>query len=360
MRIFLTLLLLLSWPYLYAQQHQEINSDPVQLLAELRKIHTPNGIEITEQIELNGAQQWINIRGKDMANPVLLVIHGGPASPLMPLSWAFQNGWEDFFTVVHWDQRTAGKNWLQTDTSLVADQLRFQTLIRDAYFLVEYLRERLQKEKIFLMGYSYGAGIGIRMAARIPEKLHAYIGVGQMAPGEPEKVIYETLLRLAEDAQENKALEELHAIAPYPNPDGRNPIQKLQLVRKWARHFDGGWYGKKDFDLLFSLPSLSPDYTLEEIQSLDVSTPWITRKIVAQGGGGDFPKTFTIPIVFMMGKHDLHTPFASAYAYWNSLEATQKTFISFDYSGHVPFLEEPGKFLLELVTMVHPLAEKGK
>ena len=57
---------------------------------------------------LGGARQVVNVRGADRANPMLLFVHGGPASVEMPLAWTFQRPWEDFFTVVQWDQRGAG------------------------------------------------------------------------------------------------------------------------------------------------------------------------------------------------------------------------------------------------------------
>lgn len=357
MKVFsLIFLCVLCWDTI-AQDTSHTNKEAVDLIRDLRQIHTPNGIEVLEEIELNGAKQWISIRGKDKSNPILLFLHGGPASPVMPLSWAFQNPWEDYFTVVQWDQRASGKNWVGADTTLIAEQLKFGTLIQDAYHLVEHLRLRFGQEKIFLMGYSYGAGIGIRMAARIPDKLHAYIGIGQMAPGNAEAVIYQTLLRLAQDAQKTEALEELKSLAPYPNPNGQTSVSKLLAVRKWSRKFNGGWYGKSDFELLFALPSLSPEYTMEDIDKLPKSTPWISRKILSQGGAPDFPKNFGIPMILMMGRHDLHTPYESALQYWESISTPYKQVITFDYSGHVPFLEEPGKFLVELVNKVKPLAD---
>jgi len=343
---------------LAAQTNHSSANEVQSLLGELREIHTPQGIDILEQIDLNGAKQWISIRGRDKANPVLLILHGGPASPLLPVSWAFQTPWEEFFTVVHWDQRGAGKNWVSSDTTLLAEQLSFQTLIQDAYLLVDHLRERLDKEKIFLMGYSYGSSLGVRMASRIPQKLHAYLGVGQMSPGSPEKVIYDTVIQLAESSGNQPAIDELKSLAPYPNPDGSTPIRKMLAVRKWSRVFNGGWYGKPDMNLYFDLPLLSPDYSKADVESLEQSTSWITRKLLPRGAQAPFPTELQLPVIFMMGRHDLHTPFSSAAAYFETIQAPQKKLISFDYSGHMPFLEEQGKFLLELVETVRPYADQ--
>ena len=125
-------------------------------LADLRKIHTPEGIEVLEQIDVGGTKQWISIRGLNKANPVLLMLHGGPGSPVMAMSWAFQKPWEDFFTVVQWDQRGMGKNFLSTDTSAVGPTMTVDRLTQDAEEVVAYLRRRLNKEKIVVPAYEPG------------------------------------------------------------------------------------------------------------------------------------------------------------------------------------------------------------
>jgi hypothetical protein len=75
--------------------------DASSIIRDGRKIVSPNGIEELLEVPIGGVPQWISIRGRDRKNPVLLMIHGSPASPEMPSSWFFQNGWEDYFTVVH-------------------------------------------------------------------------------------------------------------------------------------------------------------------------------------------------------------------------------------------------------------------
>lgn len=331
-------------------------SSAIDLIREFRKIHTPNGVEKTCLVELNGDKQWINVRGKDSNNPVMLFVHGGPASPTMPIAWAYQSPWEDFFTVVQWDQRMAGKNWLIADTSQAATLLNFENIVSDGIALVDTLCKTLKKEKIIIMGYSFGSKIGMEIAKRVPEKIYAYIGVGQMTNMNPEKFLYERLLQLSAENADSLAQKELLNIAPYPNPNGSTPVRKLLLARKWARKYNGGWYGKPDFDLLFNLPSLSPDYTSSEIESLGYSTSWLTRKIMAgPKKNTSLPENLEVPVFFFMGKHDLHTPYEPSQIYFNQLTAPLKKFITFEYSAHVPMMEEPGKFLLALVNEVLPI-----
>ena len=220
-------------------------------IADLRRISTPEGLEVLEEVSIGGSRQWISIRGLNRANPVLLMIHGGPGSTTMPISWAFQTPWEDFFTVVQWDQRAAGKNFRTADTTALASTLTVDRMVSDAKEMVAHLRKRLGKDRIVVLGFSWGTQIGLQLAQRRPEWLYAYVGVGQYTD-DGEAHLYRRLLELAERAGNQQALTELKAIAPYP---GTSPaIPSIITTRKWARVFNGGWYGRPDFSLYFALP----------------------------------------------------------------------------------------------------------
>ena len=77
------------------------------------KIETHNGISSLEEITLGDLKQWIFIRGTDQRNPVLIFLHGGPGEPAMGMSSSRSLDAEliKHFTVVHWDQRGAGKSY---------------------------------------------------------------------------------------------------------------------------------------------------------------------------------------------------------------------------------------------------------
>jgi pimeloyl-ACP methyl ester carboxylesterase len=98
----------LASPTSPAPPESDIYAPGREIVAGLGKIVTPHGVDETFEATLGGARQMVNVRGADRANPILLFIHGGPASPEMPLAWSFQRPWEGFFTVVQWDQRGFG------------------------------------------------------------------------------------------------------------------------------------------------------------------------------------------------------------------------------------------------------------
>jgi len=95
-------------------------AEAIAIIADARKIVTPNGVERLEKVRIGGIDQWVSIRGTDRRNPVLLHIHGGPGYISIPMSWWFSRGWEEYFTIVQWDQRAAGKTHYRNVNSEVA------------------------------------------------------------------------------------------------------------------------------------------------------------------------------------------------------------------------------------------------
>ncbi len=78
-----------------------------EIIRDLDSIVTPNGVQERYAVNLGGIRQWVYVRGENRDNPVILMVHGGPASPVSPLMWMFQRPIEEYFTVVNYDQRAA-------------------------------------------------------------------------------------------------------------------------------------------------------------------------------------------------------------------------------------------------------------
>src|SRR4051794_5856535 len=45
---------------------------------------TPNAVDQASYLHLGGIDQWVTVRGEDRANPVVLVLHGGPGVRPIP------------------------------------------------------------------------------------------------------------------------------------------------------------------------------------------------------------------------------------------------------------------------------------
>ena len=54
------------------------------------RIDTPDGIQEDAYVEIGGIEQFMQIRGEDKNNPVVLWLHGGPGFPLTYMNWYYQ------------------------------------------------------------------------------------------------------------------------------------------------------------------------------------------------------------------------------------------------------------------------------
>jgi pimeloyl-ACP methyl ester carboxylesterase len=329
------------------------------IVADWRKITTPNGVEEQLEIPVGGTKQWITVRGRNRDNPILLLIHGGPASPEMPMSWAYQQPWEDYFTVVQWDQRGSGKSYLANDPKVIGPTLSLDRIVDDAGEVVQYLRQRYGKRKVFVMGHSWGSLVGLSLAKKHPEWLYAYVGMGQVINGaEGERVGYELTLKMAEEKGDAEAIRELKSIAPYPEKDGSVPLDKINLERKWSVKYGGLTRGREDLDFYFNVGKFSPDYTVEDLEAIDKGSRLSLGPLLPYLTGFNFTNVteFRTPIVMFEGRYDLTTPSVVVSDWMKRVKAPAKKLVWFEESAHMMAEEEPGRVLVHLVNDVRPLA----
>lgn len=333
-----------------------------QAVADLEKISTPSGIQETYKTSIGGVDQWLNVRGQDRANPLVLFVHGGPASPNMPTIWQYQRPLEEYFTVVNWDQRGAGKTYGEADPQTVADTIHIPRYIADAVEVAEFLRKKYHKDKIILMAHSWGTVVAMGAALKRPDLFSAYVGVGQViSVRENERVSYDYALQQARARNNAEALKDLQSIAPYP---GDQPItrERIILARKWPQFYGGMTAYRASSDYYFDGPLLSPEYTADDVQNIDQGNLLTLGRLLPEFVQVDYSqvRSFPIPVVMFMGRHDYTTPSAPTAQWLARLKAPYKQGVWFEHSAHMIPWEEPGKVLVSMLRYVRPLAEPGQ
>lgn len=162
------------------------------------------GINQSMYVEINGTKQWINLYGEDIDNPVLLYLHGGPGSATSDIDYAFTRKWADVYTVVTWDQRNCGKSYDKNQNNI---ELTKDLFMEDGKEMTEFLLEYMGKEKITILGHSWGSYYGANLVLAYPEYYECFIGTGQLVDMvENEKAFKEEAGRWAEGDEEALAL----------------------------------------------------------------------------------------------------------------------------------------------------------
>lgn len=333
-----------------------------KIIAEARRIVTPNGIQHLEMVRIGGIEQWVSIRGTDTRNPVLLVIHGGPGYVSMPMSWWFARDWEEYFTVVQWDQRGAGKTLLINDPKTMAPTMTLERMESDAEEMTQWARKELNKKKIFVLGHSWGSYLGLELATRHPEWLHAYVGVGQLTNGpESERRGWSFALGAAMRAGNARAERELRAIAPYFAAGHLSSLKDIYTERKWLDLYGSVMAYRNGNSAESNLAKLSPDYSDAEVTHIwrgnDFSESYLLARVLRLDLSGI--RKLQCPLVIFAGRYDTNVNSQVAAEWFAQVEAPSKRFVWFENSAHLPMTEEPGKFLVSLVRYVRPIAERA-
>ena len=334
-------------------------ADARAAVADLQRIVAPGGVQDAYKTRIGGIDQWLNVRGQDRADPMILFVHGGPASPITPTMWQFQRPIEEFFVVANYDQRGAGKTYGETDPALVAGTIHIARYVDDLIEIAEHLRQRYDKRKLVLMAHSWGTIPALAAARKRPDLFYAYVGIGQVInTRENERISFEYALAEARTRGDKTALRELEALAPYP---GKQPITRERIVaaRKWPQHFGGLSAYRSTSTYFFNGPLLSPDYDATQRGYIDAGSMLTLGRLLPEFVAVDYSavKTFPIPVVMFLGRHDYTTPTAPTEAWLAQLTAPSKRAIWFERSAHMAPWEEPGKTLVSLLAYVRPLAK---
>jgi len=309
---------------------------------------TPPGatpIAVLEKVTLGGLNQQLLIRGADITNPLLLVLHGGPGGPEGGLFGVYNRNLEEDFVVVHWDQRGAGRSF---DKNLTADDLTIDQFLDDTHELITLLKRRYDQERVILLGHSWGSVLGTRYAKLHPENLHAYIGMGQVvAMEEAEDLSYQFTLDKAEEFGDEKATAKLKAIGPPPYD-----FASLRVQRKYVMKFGGAFHGS------FSIPRAAIEIArLPEFNLWDVVLFARGAILSAKLMWDDLMKfnlfeesaEYECPIYFLLGRFDNQVPATLSARYFEIISAPSKELVWFEESAHSPCWEEPERFH-EIVT----------
>lgn len=289
-------------------------------------------------VEIGGMEQGMFIRGEDRTKSVLLFLHGGPGSPEFAMSeaWETQDRLEKEFVVCYWDQRGTG---MSNTKELSRKTMTKSQLVEDTIEVTNYLRQRFNQDKIYLMGHSWGAYLGIKTVQNSPELYKAYLGIGQpVHQKRGQKLAYDYLRNHAKKIDDQKSLKKLATFDPEA------PAYNL-LLEKYGvgiRH-EGPSLATMIKQLLFF-----KGYTFSEkinaFKGMPLSNEQLDNEDFSNDNLLESVPELKIPVYGLHGKYDYQVSYQLAKEYFNKVKAPNKNFYTFENSAHSPNYEENEAF----------------
>ena len=320
-----------------------------------------DGVNEQLYVRLTDQEEYITIAGEDTNNPVIISLHGGPGSPTSYVDHCWQDYLTDEYTVVCWDERGCGRSYYR-NASVDPDNetLSFDAQLADLDALVDYLRERFSQEQVIIVGHSYGSVLGSRYALAHPEKVSAYIGIGQCVNTRNyanETYAYEDALSLArakgDDTTELEAayerfiadmsLTNLMELRAKTNP--YHPLTVTEDVSTMAALTspvlgvdDLRWY-------LFQMSALMDDARMERYEEL-VEEP--LSDVTDDFNALEYHDAYQMPVMFISGSCDWICPVGLVEEYMDVMTAPRKELRLIEGCGHSPQGQLPEAFCQEV------------
>lgn len=303
-------------------------------------------------VELGGHTHYATIRSRTLNQdaPVLLILHGGPGDSDIPYIHHTDALLEEHFVVAHYDQRSAGKSCRYFDFERDKQTLTIQQHVEDAVDMIQYLRERFNRDKIYLLGGSWGTQLATLVARDYPQLLH-HVAVRGIA------VNLKKNERLSYDFVQSKLPEFKGKIAPPPYNDR---VEDLAEQRGWLHRAGGSRYRctiqnctRFGFQLDMAKALLmSPEMSFADVARFKpcfMKTLKAMRIEAQDYDAMEQIKSLSVPFLALHGIHDRLTSADLVPAFLDALEAPSKELVWFNESGHSPQIEEPLKFQHTLI-----------
>lgn len=322
--------------------------------AKAQEIRAPNGICETAFVPIGGVDQWIEIRGEDKRNPVLLMVSGGPGNSLIPFSYTFLRPWEKDFTVVNWDQRGSGRTFVRHGKG--TPDMTIARMVSDTVEVAEYLCRHLGKAKIILLGWSWGSILGIETIHARPDLFAAYVGTGQFVEGiANEAVGYAALLSRAETANDAKTVRKLRKIGQPPYATTRKLVGERRLLASYTPPLERAMWKRMPL-----IMAQAPGTSLLDVYHVGLGAMLFSIKrlwpSVTAYDAKKLTRTFKVPFFIIDGEDDIQVPTTIAHEWFETIEAPQKAFITIPDAAHLALATHSAEFLKIMSERVRPLA----
>ncbi len=312
----------------------------------------PGSVAELTKVNLGGHDLGLMIRGTSTANPVLLLLAGGPGGSELGAMRRHLPELEKHFTVVTWDQRGAGTSYPELDP---ADTVTLDGYVSDTIALTNYLRDRFDTKDIYLLGQSWGTTLGVLAVQAEPQLYRAFIGTGQMvSQNATDRIFYDDTLAWAARTGNDGMVEQLKAAGPPPYA-AMFPYETALSHESDVYPYDHS--GNSEGAGQMSENLLVEEYSLIDQVHVIGSFMDTFAAVYPQLQNIDFRQSatdFEVPMYFVQGAHEARGRAQLFEQWYPMVDAPIKDVAVLETSGHRPLWEQPDEFVDYLVGTVLP------
>lgn len=289
-------------------------------------------------VDINGHQQGLMIRGRSVESPVLLYLAGGPGGTDLG-AMRRDVGLEQDFVVATWDQRGTGRSYPALDPT---ETLTVEQMVDDTVAVTEYLLDRFGHDRAYLVGQSWGSGLGVLAAQARPDLYHAFVGVGQMVSfQETDVMFWEDTLAWAEERGDVALAERLRGNGPPPYTDIRMYGPVTSTEHQWNPY--PGFDPNNEMPAILFVPEYSFIDRVNAFRGFFDVVSVLYPQLQEIDFRADVP-SLEIPYYMVLGEHEARGRAVPANEWFDLLDAPTKNLVVVEGSGHRANFDRPAEF----------------
>ena len=305
-----------------------------------------------EYVTINGVEHYLLHYKTKKEAPVLIFIHGGPGQSEAMIAYIVEEYTDRNYNIVYYDQRGAGKTYLKNKKARPGTEI----LKEDLLGIVLYVKKAYQKEKVGLIGHSWGSVLGSMFALEHPEHTLCYIGCGQVIDlMENERVGYNKLKDAIEKSGNKKDRKKLEKIGEYPvaafdaaTYRKMGKIRSLQGKYHLAAKFDKNMIRMFRKSPIMGMADIFP-FIASMVVNMQVMKELMSFDLKSKG------VEYQVPVYYVLGENDQQTPIEISIAYFDEIEAPDKKLYLIKNAGHAAMIDNLNDYRAAICEIVDGL-----
>ena len=304
-----------------------------------------------EYVSINGVEHYLLHYKIKKEAPVLVFLHGGPGQSEAMIAYIVEEYASRNYNIVYYDQRGAGKTYLKNKKA----RPDTETLKEDLLGIVLYIKKVYQKDKVGILGHSWGSVLGSMFALEHPEHTLCYIGCGQVINlMENERVGYLKLKEAIEQSGNEKDRKKLEKIGEY-TVEGTFDIRTYQKMGK-VRKLQGKYHLAAKFDKsMIRMFRESPIMGMADIFPF-LAGVTVNMQVMKELMSFDLKSKgmeYQVPVYYVLGENDQQTPVEISMAYFDEISAPDKKLYLIKNAGHIVMIDNMDDYRAAVCEIVY-------